>query len=69
MTPVMQYAVLDAVDMLGSLSWAPGEQEKAHLLLAEFQDVFSWHDLNLGETSLVEHIIHMKASAGPPFKE
>ena len=61
--------MLDAVDMLQSLSWAPGEQEEAHLLLEEFQDVFSQHDLNQGEMSLVEHVIHLKPNTGTSFKE
>ena len=68
-TPVMQHAMLDAVGMLGSLSWAPGEQEEACLLLEEFEDVFSQHDLNLRETSLVKHIIYLRPNTGAPFKE
>ena len=60
---------LDGIDLPGSLSWVPGEQEEAHLLLEEFQDVFSWHDLNVGETSLVEHVFRLKLNVGALFKE
>ena len=44
-------------------------QSDTLMLLEEFQDVSSWHDLDLGEMSLVEHVIHLKPNTGAPFKE
>ena len=55
--------VLEKVDISGCDFWDPDNQQEAQDLLIEFSDAFSKNELDLGETSLVEHKIKLKADA------
>ena len=59
--------VLDKMDLTGIQDWDPEDQEEAGSLMREYAWIFSQHDLDLGETSLVKHSI--KLTNETPFKE
>ena len=47
--------------------WSEESQERAKKILSEFNDVFAFHLMELGKTSLVKHVI--KLDNPVPFKE
>ena len=59
--------LFDELDLSGLDSWAPEMVDKAHQLLAEYHDVFSLDQAELGCTHSTEHAI--KVTDDTPFKE
>ena len=59
--------LFDELDLSGLDSWDPELADKAHQLLAEYQDVFSLDLTELGCTNSAEHTI--KVTDDTPFKE
>ena len=58
--------VHEKLDLSGMSEWSPHLQLKAKALLAEYSDIFSKHDLDLGRTSLAKHDIQLTDYT--PFK-
>ena len=61
--PTPNQTKLEQIDLLGCKSWALEHHQAAVSLLVEFADVFSRHDLDLGETLLVEHEIKLEPNS------
>ena len=61
--PTLDQTILEQIDLSACVSWSPEDCKKAADLLLEFGDVFSWHDLDLGETSVVEHEIKLEPNS------
>ena len=59
--------LFDELDLSGLDLWAPKIMDKAHQLLAEYHDVFSLDQAELGCTHSTEHAI--KVTDDTPFKE
>ena len=57
--PTPDRTILEQIDLSGCISWSPEDHKEAADLLSEFADVFSRHDLDLGETLVVEHEIKL----------
>ena len=53
--PAPDRTILKHIDLSGCASWYLEDCKEAAELLSEFADMFSQHDLELGETSVVEH--------------
>ena len=59
--------LFDELDLSGLDLWAPKMADKAHQLLAEYHDVFSLDQVELGCTHSTKHAI--KVTDDTPFKE
>ena len=62
-----QEKMFEKLDLSGLESWPPELTESAHLLLAEYHDLFSLECGELGCTHLTEHVIKVTNDAS--FKE
>ena len=58
--PAPIQTLLEQINLSGCVSWSPEDHKEATDLLSEFVDVFSWHDLDLEGTSIVEHEINLE---------
>ena len=54
------YSILEKVDLSGCSTQDMKDQQKAKDLVAEFADVSSHHDLDMGKMSLVKHRTKLK---------
>ena len=59
--PTPDRTIHKQIDLSGCISWSPEVMD----LLSGFADVFSRHDLDLGETLMVEHEIKLKLNSCP----
>ena len=59
--------LFEKLDLSGMESWAESTQAKARDLIISYVDIFSKHDLDLGQTNLTKH--HIKLADYTPFKE
>ena len=57
--------ILEQTDLSGCISWSPEDCKEATNLLLEFVDVFSQHDLDLGEILVVEHDVKLEPNLRP----
>ena len=59
--------LFEKLDLSGMESWPESTQVKARDLIISYVDIFSKHDLDLGQTNLTKH--HIKLTDYTPFKE
>ena len=63
--PAPDSTIHKQVDLSGCTSWSLEDCKGAMDLLLEFVDVFSRHDLDLGETSALGHGIKLELNSWP----
>ena len=63
--PAPDRTINDQINLSGCTSWSWEDHHEAADLLSEFADMFSLHDLDLGETSVVEHKIKLELNLQP----
>ena len=62
-TPTPDQTILQQADLSGCISWSTEDHKEAVDLLLEFADMFSQHDLDMGEISVVEHNIKLEPNS------
>ena len=63
--PTPDGTILEQTDLLGCVSWHPEDCKDVVGLLSECVDMFSRHDLDLGETLVLEHKIKLESNLWP----
>ena len=63
--PAHDKTILEQINLLRCASWSSEDHKEAADLLSEFADMFSQHDMDLGETSAVKHEIKLEPNSWP----
>ena len=58
---------LDKVDLMRLWDWSVEDQKEAQDLILEYASICAMHDMDLGKTPLLKHIIRLIENT--PFKE